>query len=803
MADCASLLDEELSSFVFNYLTENSGSQYGEEEVCSDRLDADFPDFDLSQLDVSDFDSVNCLSELQWCNEHSDHSHASIQYSTRDTELFELKKLLLSPPNVPVGLEMHKDGSVHRHSSRNQHIKPMRPVLKKNKISTQERKSRPVRPAGHLCTELHRHLTTAQEAEDTPSADTEEEEEDEEDCDSEEEEEESSSSEECESTVCVEPPKPQFSSEKELHSVVELIKYMHTYCLPRRKQASWDRKEREALARKAKPENPPVPRSVPQNCHKPDPQTSIGSRPRVPFARRREIKAHSLLKELLEAVSSFDVSKPYRMHSPPYTHCRGAAQPAQEKKTEVSASPALQPKAEPKDSDCESSQKVAKRPKSPEPEEGSFSVRRSRRLASFPSRFAKRVRVNCGRSEASAGQSSEDENRVKHPPTEPPSDSNKKTNSHKSSEAQNPCRSDEKRACLCLPLANGSNGSNVDAQYANKPFEQTLCVELCGTAGLTPPTTPPHKPVEDELFKPDGKAELTTKSSFLARAHIRKLPEQTELYAQLRRMGQAGDADSKGGTQRTYGDHDYCLLGLGESRKRPAVTQCHLEVQGKEEEMGVKNEEMEGQEEMHFFKALDYLQWTGNSGDQPADLPTELPTPSPEQTCELSPIRSPSPELDAQSPVSCSPPSPNCKLSFSDESSETCHEATEKKSKTKCGQENDVNKCQVIYIHNLPSSVTQSMLRKRFEAFGQTDDCKVVIKNEERCGVITLRSTQSGQTPRHRRDSLGPSGGNSSRRFGRKRYIDLDEAGPGPVKSKYDALDFDALLKEAQRSLHR
>ncbi|KAM7389358.1 hypothetical protein PAMP_023342 [Pampus punctatissimus] len=27
MADCAPLLDEELSSFVFNYLTENSGSQ--------------------------------------------------------------------------------------------------------------------------------------------------------------------------------------------------------------------------------------------------------------------------------------------------------------------------------------------------------------------------------------------------------------------------------------------------------------------------------------------------------------------------------------------------------------------------------------------------------------------------------------------------------------------------------------------------------------------------------------------------------------------------------------------------------
>ncbi|XP_016429368.1 peroxisome proliferator-activated receptor gamma coactivator 1-beta [Sinocyclocheilus rhinocerous] len=796
MADCASLLDEELSSFVFNYLTENSGSQYGEEEVCSDRLDADFPDFDLSQLDASDFDSVNCLSELHWCNEHSDHSPASIQYSGGNPELFEeenaallaaltdsldgivedgvgglsvfpslgddpeegeeeeddlpldseplpgslspetedpslLKKLLLSPPNVPAGLDSHKD--MHRHSSRSQQVKPVRPVLKKDKSSTQERKPRPVRPSGRLCTELHRHLTTAQEAEE------EEEEEDEEDSDSEEEE---SSSSEGESMVCVEPAKPQFSSEKELHSVVELIKYMHTYCLPIRKQANWDRKER-----KAKPESSQVSRSLPVNSQKPAPQT----RPRAPFTRRREIKAHSLLKELLEAVSSFDVSKPYRMHSPPYIHCRGAATRLG---ADLSSSSARQPKAEPKDSDCESSQKATKRTKSPEPEEGSFSVRRSRRLASFPSRFAKKVRVNCGRSEPSVVQSSEEENAVKHPPTEPPSDSRQKSSSRKASEAHNSCSNDEKRSCLCLPLASKSNG---DVQYANKPFEQTLSVELCGTAGLTPPTTPPHKPVEDELFKPDGKAELTTKSSCLARAHIRKLPEQTELYAQLRRMGQTGDSDAKGGTQRAYGDHDYCLLGLGESCKAMAAalgSQCRVEVHEKEE-MAVKNGELEGLEERLL---TDCQQRTE------ADSPVALSTPGPEQTSQPSPVRPPTPELDAQSPVSCSPPSPGCKLPFSDESSETCHGAAEKRSKTKCGQENDVNKCQVIYIHNLPSSVTQAMLRKRFEAFGRPEDCKVVIKNEERCGVITLRAAQNGQTSRHRWDSLGPSGGSGSRR---------------------------------------
>lgn len=49
----------------------------------------------------------------------------------------------------------------------------------------------------------------------------------------------------------------------------------------------------------------------------------------------------------------------------------------------------------------------------------------------------------------------------------------------------------------------------------------------------------------------------------------------------------------------------------------------------------------------------------------------------------------------------------------------------------------------------------------------------------ERCGVITLRPTQNGQTSRHRWDSLGPSGGNGSRRFGRKRYIDLGKRTEG------------------------
>ncbi|XP_028815272.1 peroxisome proliferator-activated receptor gamma coactivator 1-beta [Denticeps clupeoides] len=852
MADCASLLDEELSSFVFNYLTENSGSQYGEEEVCSDRLDADFPDIDLSQLDASDFDSVNCLSELHWCNEQSDSSPPSIHYNT-DPELFEieeenaallaaltdsldgivedevvglpdfpslgeepeeeeaeeehvprdgepmagspssetedsslLKKLLLTP-NVPVGLDSNKDCSLHRHSSRTQHVKPVRPVVKSDCTWPQGHKQRAVRPAGRLCTELHRHLTTAHEAANSPTAspDSEEEDDDDEDSESdedEEEEEEESSSSEGESFPTAEPPKPQFSSERELRSVVELIKYMHTYCLPSRKQAGWDRREGGALARRTPTQSVAAARAPP-NPHRPAPPVPGSSsnasatanvRPHVPFVRRREAKAQCLLRELLQTVAPFDVSKPYRMQTPPYTHDKGVATDRKaDGPSSFAGAASWQAKTELKDPEMERA--PGKSAKSPEPEEASFSVRRSRRLASFPSRFAKRFRAG-----------PEDWSVSQHPPKAPSQNCEENTQKdflEKSPGSSSPCCNSENRACLCLPLTPKSTG---DAQYGNKPFEQTLSVELCGTAGLTPPTTPPHKPVEEEIFKPEGKGETPAAKGCLWRAHIRKVPEQTELYAQLRRMGQAGDTDTKSARQRAYSDHDYCLLNLGDGHKQtPSVlltpttpTQLLLlEAPGYEGNAAEKQDRLQQKPE------------GGEEGQR--ETPQALSPQRPEDVEH--------PLLPSPSSPCCPPHSPNSDVSCSSEKSETCHR-DKQRNKVKAGQQDRVDNCQVFYIHNLPSSVTQTMLRKRFEAFGDPDDCKVVIKKEERCGVVTFRQTAIGGTQWHK--SMFESTG-SNRRFSRKRYIDLDEAGPGPVKSKYDALDFDTLLKEAQKSLHR
>ena len=211
-----------------------------------------------------------------------------------------------------------------------------------------------MRPAGRLCTELHRHLTNL-------GPDTEEEEEEEEESESEEDEEEESGSSEVEGAT---PGPPQFSSEAELRSVVELITYMHTYCLPSRKQ-----QRSRAPPTATNSHTRVVLVTAPGGA-------GAGAPRKLPFARRREAKADSLLRQLLQRSAAVDVSKPYRLHSPPYAHAAPAGQPAQAPPLS-SSSP--EPEPEP----------------GPDPAErggGSFSVRRSLRLASFPSRFAKRLR---------------------------------------------------------------------------------------------------------------------------------------------------------------------------------------------------------------------------------------------------------------------------------------------------------------------------------------------------------------------------------------------------------------------------
>ncbi|XP_052003710.1 peroxisome proliferator-activated receptor gamma coactivator 1-alpha-like isoform X3 [Xyrauchen texanus] len=135
-----------------------------------------------------------------------------------------------------------------------------------------------------------------------------------------------------------------------------------------------------------------------------------------------------------------------------------------------------------------------------------------------------------------------------------------------------------KPTILPLPLTPESPNDHKGSPFENKTTECTLSVEISGTPGLTPPTTPPHKASQENPFKLSLKNKLSSCSSSPlsnkrprlsngqqpTSSSIRKGPEQTELYAQLSKasstmpLGGSEERRGKRPMPRVFGDHDYC-----------------------------------------------------------------------------------------------------------------------------------------------------------------------------------------------------------------------------------------------------
>ncbi|XP_048826974.1 peroxisome proliferator-activated receptor gamma coactivator 1-alpha isoform X1 [Brienomyrus brachyistius] len=129
-----------------------------------------------------------------------------------------------------------------------------------------------------------------------------------------------------------------------------------------------------------------------------------------------------------------------------------------------------------------------------------------------------------------------------------------------------------KPTILPLPLTPESPNDHKGSPFENKTIERTLSVELSGTAGLTPPTTPPHKTSQENPFKPSMKTKLPSCPSSAVGSKRARLCDNTphpatagtvalegaehgELYAQL---SKASAPSAKRGAPRAMGDHDYC-----------------------------------------------------------------------------------------------------------------------------------------------------------------------------------------------------------------------------------------------------
>ncbi|XP_068554750.1 peroxisome proliferator-activated receptor gamma coactivator 1-beta isoform X1 [Anas acuta] len=1014
--DCGALLDEALSSFVFNYLADSQYEVSGEEHLYSD-----FPEIDLSQLDASDLDSASCFSELQWCAEHSETE--SSQYSTDDSELFQiidseneallaaltetlddiqgadvglaafraleegdmlnhaytspapspkpaapvlggpplapevdelslLKKLLLSPSHAPPSCEAQRDGSARRPGTPKS--RPSRPCTKVE--APRDRRASIPQVQSRSCTELHRHLTSAAPWTQTSALRAPEE------CPggrhhsaagncAHHEDDSDSSEDSLSSGDAVTSPSSAedgagswFSCDGEINTVVELIRYMHTYCLPPRKLPAHDATDAKPQPcsspfKRAKPDCPPQP------GHPGGAESKPGCAWQAAGGCKKPAASFSILKELLARDLLCDVSKPYRLGKPVYASL--AQLPAASCPTVLvqdgvdtggtckSRAKVVPEKAEPRQS-LGAEAKAPQEPGSLEEEAGKhvgapavstgkaarlpertiYAVRRSKRLnpelghwlsfldepplePSVPREApASREPMLCPSPEAfsteepvaevEVGGTEEGDVGSMAPPPEPQPlvlESPGGSEEGEGAESQRcaPWQQAETPRCLMLSLA------QTDPTFGKRNFEPMLTVELCGTAGLTPPTTPPYKPAEEDLYKPDIPQEAGNEDSMApspgagstgdtgaSQKALKKQPERTELLAHLSRA-----AEQPGMLKRpfscSFGDHDYCQVlkpeatlqrkvlksweppGQTEMEHKRRVPDTHyqgLDLSSKEAggEMvwkdGVKqlrDQEIRASLTKHFGfldSALDSKDMAfcktpeydtvfddscSESGspveeEEEEDEEEEEHCDSPLDTklcLRRNPLSRTSLHYCSRSRSSsgsscCRSRSPTSRRTFRCENGEQCQGGSGSRGQLEKKREKAIGEGRVVYIRNLSSNMSSSELKKRFEVFGEIVECQVLSRTNrgDKYGFITYRysehaalSLKNGTSLRKRNEPSFQLSSGGVGHFFWTRYADLDcsaeESSLAPVKSKYETMDFDSLLQEAQLSLHR
>ncbi|XP_043559714.1 peroxisome proliferator-activated receptor gamma coactivator 1-alpha isoform X2 [Chiloscyllium plagiosum] len=734
MADCT-LTDEDFSLFVFNYLTENAESQYGS-VAGDDRLYSDFPEIDLSQLDVNDLDSVSCLSELQWDNDQTEIT--SSQYNTDDSELFEIieeeNEALLAALTETLDDIQVDDVSLSA-------FKELADGVVTDSLETAS-------------------LSTPDGSPSTTKAD--------------------------------EP---------------SLLRKL--LLAPQNVQLSYERQKGTSSTQNASSNHKP-------KAHRPSIKVEgpQGSKPHSTCQRH-----HRTFTELHKHLTSTTCPSPF--------------------KTDDS--------------------KLTKKDQS---------------SPVWTSQY----------------------HQSHHPQAKPTS----------------------------LLLSPESESDSKDSPLESKPFEQTLSVELCGTAGLTPPTTPPHKTTRDDPFKTSIKTEspvdnrinqLPSKNhwSSLSKRLVNKHPEQTELYAYLSKATvtpiQMEGKKVKRSYTRCFGDHDYCQLYRSETETERNILRLYelpnsngqqnlkekhdsyslynekrqkmspipnhglncekvemskeLPVQSsnkksmKDQEIraklfkhfGYPKEAITDEEKQHMLEDTDCdlkkhccysdikLQtWVKKPDTSSWALSPTIALHKQSKSLPKDPLHPQERQLDRERTKTYS--NQQRKASFG--SSRTQSRFAVKRESARNGSQdkysykkqiwkeenfekaNQMNKknkaideCRIIYVGKLACNITQAELKRRFEVFGEIEECKLLGQDRgDMYGYIAYRynedaafALKNGHNLQKQNEPALQLCYGGLRRFRKASYTDLDSSAedlePAPIKSKYDTMDFDSLLKEAQKSLTR
>ncbi|XP_054840160.1 peroxisome proliferator-activated receptor gamma coactivator-related protein 1 [Eublepharis macularius] len=130
-------------------------------------------------------------------------------------------------------------------------------------------------------------------------------------------------------------------------------------------------------------------------------------------------------------------------------------------------------------------------------------------------------------------------------------------------------------------------------------------------------------------------------------------------------------------------------------------------------------------------------------------------------------------------------------------------------------KERAIEERRVVFIGKIPNRMTRSELRHRFSVFGDIEDCTLHFREQgDNYGFVTYRYAEEafaaidgGHALHHPDEQPFDLCFGGRRQFCKKNYADLDsnreDFEPAPMKNKFDSLDFDTLLKQAQRSLQR
>ncbi|KAG7327332.1 hypothetical protein KOW79_008938 [Hemibagrus wyckioides] len=118
----------------------------------------------------------------------------------------------------------------------------------------------------------------------------------------------------------------------------------------------------------------------------------------------------------------------------------------------------------------------------------------------------------------------------------------------------------------------------------------------------------------------------------------------------------------------------------------------------------------------------------------------------------------------------------------------------------------------VVYVGRIRGTMTKDELRERFALFGKIEDCTVHFRSHgDNYGFVTYYNTDDAFAAIEKGRKLRQSdelpfdicfGGR--RQFCQSNYMDLDsnyDMDPAPRRSEDNTLDFDSLLKQAQRGL--